>query len=142
MKDIKSIIWGFIVLILIATGIFSVILDVTGEFIKLILWLFQLSLTDFGLSPTIEIIIKLSTFVLSYTIVGIIFNAIGLFNSNVMKFTYFVISTLIGFALSYVIMVLQKHIIVISWSILGLAIVIATMIFVIYSHQKRDDLKG
>ncbi|MFA7435411.1 MAG: hypothetical protein WC006_03480 [Bacilli bacterium] len=142
MNDLKSSIGGIILLILIATGIFSVILDVTGEFIKLILWLFQLSLTDFGLSPTIEIIVKLSTFVLSYTIVGIIFNAIGLFNSNVMKFTYFVISTLIGFALSYVIMVLQKHIIIISWSILGLAIVIATMIFVIYLRQKRNDLKG
>lgn len=142
MKDIKSIIGGLIVFILIATGIFSVILDVTGEFIKFILWLFQLSLTDFGLSPTIEIIVKLSTFVISYTIVGIIFNVIRLFDSNVMKSTYFVISTLIGFAFSYVIMIFQKHIIIISWSILGLAIVIATMIFVIYSHQKRNDLKG
>jgi|LSQX01.2.fsa_nt_gb bacteriorhodopsin len=142
MKDIKSIILGFILLILITTGIFSVLLDVTGEFIKFILWLFQLSLTDFGLSPTIEIIVKSSTFVLSYSIVGIIFNAIGLFDSNLMKFVYFVISTLIGFALSYVIMVLQKHIIIISWSILGLAIVIATMIFVIYLRQKRNDLKG
>lgn len=142
MKDVKSIIGALVLFILIVTGIFSFILDATGELIKFILWLFQLSLTDFGLSPTIEIIVKLSTFVLSYTIVGIIFNAIGLFNSNVMKFTYFVISTLIGFALSYVIMVLQKHIIVISWSILGLAIVIATMIFVIYLRQKRNDLKG
>lgn len=142
MKDIKSIILGFILLILITTGIFSVLLDVTGEFIKFILWLFQLSLTDFGLSPTIEIIVKSSTFVLSYSIVGIIFNAIGLFDSNLMKFVYFVISTLIGFALSYVFMVLQKHIIIISWSILGLAIVIATMIFVIYLRQKRNDLKG
>ena len=142
MKDVKSIIGALVLFILIVTGIFSFILDATGELIKFILWLFQLSLTDFGLSPTIEIIVKLSTFVLSYTIVGIIFNAIGLFNSNVMKFTYFVISTLIGFALSYVIMVLQKHIIVISWSILGLAIVIATMIFVIYLRQKGNDLKG
>ena len=142
MNDFKSIIGGIILLILIATGVFSFLLDLTGEFIKLNLWLFQLSLTDFGLSPVMEVIIKLLTFIISYALVGIIFSALGLFDSDVMKYVYFVISTLIGFALSYVIMVLQKHIIVISWSILGLAIVIATMIFVIYSHQKRNDLKG
>lgn len=137
MKDVKSIIGGLVLFILIATGIFSFILDTTGELIKFILWLFQLSLTDFGLSPFIEIIVKISTFVLSYTIVGIIFNAIGLFNSNLMKFTYFVISTLVGFTFSYLIMVLQKYIIIISWSILGLIIVIASIIFVIYLRRKE-----
>lgn len=142
MRDAKSIIVGIILFILIATGVFSVLIELTGEFIKLTLWIFQLSLTDFGLSPAIEIIIKSLTFILSYALVGIIFNSIGLFNSNLMKFVYFVVSTLIGFALSYVIMVLQKHIIIISCSILGLAIVIATMIFVIYLRQKRNDLKG
>lgn len=142
MRDAKSIIVGIILFILIATGVFLVLIELTGEFIKLTLWIFQLSLTDFGLSPAIEIIIKSLTFILSYALVGIIFNSIGLFNSNLMKFVYFVVSTLIGFALSYVIMVSQKHIIIISWSILGLAIVIATMIFVIYLRQKRNDLKG
>ena len=77
MRDAKSIIVGIILFILIATGVFSVLIELTGEFIKLTLWIFQLSLTDFGLSPAIEIIIKSLTFILSYALVGIIFNSIG-----------------------------------------------------------------
>ena len=103
--------------------VFSFLLDLTGEFIKLNLWLFQLSLTDFGLSPVMEVIIKLLTFIISYALVGIIFSALGLFDSDVMKYVYFVISMLIGFVLSAVIMFLQEHIILISWSILGISII-------------------
>jgi len=140
MNDFKSIIGGIILLILIATGVFSFLLDLTGEFIKLNLWLFQLSLTDFGLSPVMEVIIKLLTFIISYALVGIIFSALGLFDSDVMKYVYFVISTLIGFALSAVIMFLQEHIIMISWSILGISII--SIISVLLVIKKRNTLKG
>lgn len=136
MRDVKSIIGGIILLILIATGVFSVLIELTGEFIKLTLWIFQLSLTDFGLSPVIEIIIKSLTFTLSYALVGIIFNAIGLFDSDVMKYVYFVISTLIGFALSAVIMFLQEYIIIISWSILGITII--TIFTILLLIKKRN----
>lgn len=140
MNDFKSIIGGIILLILITTGVFSFLLELTGEFIKLTLWLFQLSLTDFGLSPAIEVIIKIFTFVISYGLVGIIFNALGLFDSDVMKYVYFVISTLIGFALSAVIMFLQEHIIIISWSILGITII--TIFTILFLVKKRNTLKG
>ncbi len=140
MNDFKSIIGGIILLILITTGVFSFLLELTGEFIKLTLWLFQLSLTDFGLSPAIEVIIKILTFVISYGLVGIIFNALGLFDSYVMKYVYFVISTLIGFVLSAVIMFLQEHIILISWSILGISII--SIISVSLVIKRRNTLKG
>lgn len=140
MKDVKSMIGGIIILILIATGVFSVLLDLTSEFIKLTLWIFQLSLTDFGLSPIVEIGIKSLTFVLSYALVGIIFNALGFFDSDIMKFVYFVVSTLIGFALSALIMFLQENIIIISWSILGITII--TLITILFLVKKRNTLKG
>ena len=140
MRDVKSIIGGIILLILIATGVFSVLLDLTSEFIKLTLWIFQLSLTDFGLSPSIEIIVKSLTFILSYALVGIIFNSIGLFNSDAMKYVYFVVSTMIGFALSALIMFLQEHIIIISWSILGITII--TIFTILLLIKKRNTLKG
>jgi len=140
MNDLKSSIGGIILLILIATGVFSFLLDLTGEFIKLNLWLFQLSLTDFGLSPVMEVMIKLLTFIISYALVGIIFSALGLFDSDVMKYVYFVISTLIGFALSAVIMFLQEHIIMISWSILGISII--SLISVSLVIKRRNTLKG
>lgn len=140
MSDIKSSIGGIILIILIATGVFSFLLELTGDFMKLVLWLFQLSLTDFGLSPFVEIGIKLLTFVLSYALVGILFNALGFFDSDIMKFVYFVVSTLIGFALSAVIMFLQEHIILISWSILGISII--SLISVSLVIKKRNTLKG
>ena len=140
MRDAKSIIVGIILLILIATGVFSFLLDLTGEFIKLNLWLFQLSLTEFGLSPVMEVIIKLLTFIISYALVGIIFSALGLFDSDVMKYVYFVVSTLIGFALCAVIMFLQEHIIMISWSILGISII--SLISVSLVIKRRNTLKG
>lgn len=140
MRDAKSMIGGIIILILIATGVFSFLLELTGEFVKLTLWIFQLSLTDFGLLPVIEIIVKSLTFILSYALVGIIFSAIGLFDSDVMKYVYFVISTLIGFALSAVIMFLQEHIIIISWSILGITII--TIFTILLLVKKRNTLKG
>ena len=140
MNDFKSIIGGIILFVLIATGVFSFLLDLTGEFIKLNLWLFQLSLTDFGLSPANEVIIKLLTFIISYALVGIIFSALGLFDSDVMKYVYFVVSTLIGFVLSAVIMFLQEHIILISWSILGISII--SLISVSLVIKRRNTLKG
>ena len=140
MNDFKSIIGGIILFVLIATGVFSFLLDLTGEFIKLNLWLFQLSLTDFGLSPANEVIIKLLTFIISYALVGIIFSALGLFDSDVMKYVYFVVSTLIGFVLSAVIMFLQEHIILISWSILGISII--SLIPVSLVIKRRNTLKG
>lgn len=136
MSGIKSAIGGIIILILIATGVFSILLDLTGDFIKLVLWLFQLSLTDFGLSPFAEIGIKSLTFLLSYSLVGILFNALGFFDSDIMKFVYFVVSTLIGFALSAVIMFLQENIIIISWSIFGI-FVVTTMSIVTYKIKKK-----
>lgn len=139
MRDIKSILGAILLLILIGTGVFSFLLELTGEFMKLILWLFQLSLTDFGLSPFVEIAIKSITFVLSYALVGIIFNALGFFNSVVMKFVYFVVSTLVGFALSAVIMFFQENIVIISWSILGIFVI--TVISIVLFIIKRNLVK-
>jgi hypothetical protein len=140
MRDAKSIIGGIILLILITTGVFSFLLELTGELMKITLGIFQLSLTDFGLAPTVEIIIKSLTFILSYILVGVIFNSIGLFDSDVMKYVYFVISALIGFALSAAIMFLQEHIIIISWSILVVTII--TVITILFLLKRRNTLKG
>jgi hypothetical protein len=139
MDNIKSAIGSIKLLILIVTGIISFLLELTGEFMRLIFWLFQLSLTDLGLSPFVEIGIKVLTFALSYALVGIIFNALGFFDSYVMKFVYFVVSTLIGFALSAVIMFLQENIIIIFWSIFGVFVV--TVISIVTYKIKNKAIK-
>jgi hypothetical protein len=119
MDQIKSALGAILLLFLIATGIFGYLLEFTGEFIKFILWLFQLSLTDFGLSPFVEILVKSFTFILSYALVGLIFNLLGFFNSKIMSFAYFVISTLVWFGISATIMFFQENIIIISWIVIS-----------------------
>jgi hypothetical protein len=131
MDQIKSALGAILLLFLIATGVFGYLLEFAGDFIKFILWLFQLSLTDFGLSPFVEILVKSFTFILSYTLVGFIFNLLGFFNSKIMSFAYFVISTLVWFGISATIMFFQENIIVISWIIISV-FSICLISFVVY----------
>jgi hypothetical protein len=63
--------------------------------------------------------VKSFTFVLSYALVGLIFNLLGFFNSKVMSFAYFVISTLVWFGISATIMFFQENIILISWVVIS-----------------------
>ncbi len=72
-------------------------------------WLFLLQNTQADISIGGQIFVRIATFLLSYGLVGFIFNLIGLFNSKLMKAMYFVLSTLIAFGLSYVIMLIEIY---------------------------------
>ena len=77
----------------------------------------------------------------SYTLVGIIFNALGWFNSKIMSIVYFVISTLLGFALAYVVMLIETHLLEIGIT-LGVIFVLAiAAIIVIAIKNKKQDTK-
>lgn len=45
---------------------------------------------------------------------GVLFNALGWFNSGAMKIVYFIISTIISFLLSWLIMVFEKYLLIIA----------------------------
>jgi hypothetical protein len=104
-----------VLLALVATGLFGFFLNIFVGLTEFMLWLFRLSLTEFGFLPIIEIIIKISTFLFSFSVVGYVFGFLRWFNSALMSFSYFVVSTLLGFGLSYLLMQFQTHIIIISW---------------------------
>jgi hypothetical protein len=118
MSSPKSAVGSLLLFVLIASGFFGIILNFVLVLTEFTLWLFTLSLTEFGLSPTIEIGIKIGTFLFSFTIVGYLFGLLRWFNSDVMSFAYFLVSTLVGFVLSYFLMLLQTHIITIGWMFL------------------------
>ena len=115
MSSPKSVVGTLVLFALIASGLFGIILNFGIGLTEFILWLFTLSLTEFGFLPIIEIIIKISTFLFSFSIVGYVFGLLRWFNSALMSFSYFVVSTLLGFGLSYLLMQFQTHIIIISW---------------------------
>ena len=75
-----------------------------------------------------QIFVKYSTWIITFSLVRIIFQLIGWYDSDAMKMVYFAISTLISFALSYVIMILEKYIL---WFALGFILVILLFIVII-----------
>ena len=76
-----------------------------------------------------EIFVKVATFAITYTVVGIIFNTIGWFDSDIMKIVYFIISTLISFALCYVVMIFETHLLL--FAIIFVVIILAVIAFFI-----------
>lgn len=102
MKKLLGILLFIVLLLLVFSGVFV-------DMIKLFTWLFTLQYIGPKTSIVGSIIVKILTFMISYTLVGLIINAIGLFNSKIMSITYFIISTLLGFALTYVVMLIETH---------------------------------
>ena len=115
MKYIGTSLFFNFLLGLFARRVFGIFLNLVLGLSEFTLWLISISLTEFGFSPIIEISIKISTFLFSFTIVSYVFGFLRWFNSAVMSFAYFLVSTLVGFVLSYFLMLLQTHIITIGW---------------------------
>ena len=100
-------------------------------------WLVTLNMTQSNISMAGEIFVKIAAWIISYTVVGMIFHALGWFDSDAMKFVYFIISTLVSFALCYIVMLLETYLlyIVIGLGVL-LAIVIILAIVLYIRHRK------
>lgn len=116
---------------LASTGLLVKVSNMILKLTNFFLWLFTISMTDFGISREAEISIKIGTFIVTYLLVGIIFNVVELFDSGLMKVLYFIISTMIGFVLSWLVMIIQKHIktiIVVGHIILSLVLLTIILI--------------
>ena len=84
-KKIFGFLAGIVLVLLLCSGIFA-------DIMKFFTWLFTLEYITPDTSIAGSIIVKMLTFAVSYTLVGIIFNSLGLFNSKVMSFVYLIIS--------------------------------------------------
>ena len=132
MKRLSGFLAGIVLLLLLCSGIFV-------DIIEFFTWLFTLQYITPETSVAGNIIVKILTFAVSYTLVGIIFNALGWFNSKIMSIAYFVISTLLGFALAYVVMLIETHLLEIGIT-LGVIFVlsIAVIIFIATKNKRKD----
>lgn len=131
MRKLSGFLAGIVLLLLLCSGIFV-------DIIEFFTWLFTLQYITPETSLAGSIIVKFLTFAVSYTLVGIIFNALGWFNSKVMSIAYFVVSTLLGFALAYVVMLIETHLLEIGIT-LGVIFVlaIATIIIITIKNKKQ-----
>jgi integral membrane protein len=108
--------------------------------VNFLTWLVTLNMTQSTISMAGEIFVKIAAWIISYTAVGILFNAVGWFNSDAMKFVYFIISTLVSFALCYVVMLFETYLLYI---VIALGVLLAgTITFVIVLYIKRKKVKN
>lgn len=106
---------GIVLLLLLCSGIFS-------DIVKFFTWLFTLQYITPETSIAWSIIVKILTFAVSYALVGLIFNSLEWFNSKAMSVAYFIVSTLLGFAIAYIVMLLEAH-------LLEIGIVLGVVLF-------------
>lgn len=132
MKKLSGILASIILLLLLCSGIFTDILN-------FFTWLFTLQYIAPETSIAGSIIVKILTFAVSYTLVGIIFNALGWFNGKIMSLAYFIVSTLLGFVLAYIVMLIETHLLAIG---IILGVVFALSITFIIVLKVKSNTKG
>ena len=123
----KKALSGLITLIIIVFIFTSGLIEPLTKFF---VWLVTLNMTQSSVSIAGEIFVKIAAFVISYATVGAIFNAIGWFNSGVMKLVYFIISTIVSFALCWLVMIFETHLLLIA-IIAGVLLLLAITSFLI-----------
>lgn len=124
MKEkITSLISCLILILLMCSGIFA-------NMMRFFAWLFTLQYSSPDISMAGGIVVRLLTFAVSYSLVGLVFKTIGLFDSKAMSILYFVISTLIGFALSYLVWIIESKILIIG-VVLGIVLILVISYFII-----------
>lgn len=134
MKKFLSWLSGIIILILLCSGIFA-------DIVKFFAWLFTLQYSQPETSIAGGIIVRILTFAVSYTLVGLLFNNLGWFDSNAMKIAYFVISTIISFVLAYIIWTIEKYILIIG-IVLGTIFISLFVFFVVKMVLAKKKKKG
>ena len=132
MKRLTGLLAGIVLLLLLCSGIFA-------DIIEFFTWLFTLQYIAPETSIAGSIIVKVLTFAVSYTLVGLIFNSLNWFNSKVMSVAYFIVSTLLGFALAYIVMLIETHLLVIG-IILGVILITSSIILMI-NYIKKSKFK-
>ena len=131
MKRLTGLLAGIVLLLLLCSGIFA-------DIIEFFTWLFTLQYITPETSIAGSIIVKVLTFAVSYTLVGLIFNSIGWFNSKLMSLVYFIISTLLGFVLAYIVMLIETHLLAIG-IILGVILIASSIILIINHIKNRNE---
>ena len=108
---------------------------------KVFIWLITIDSNLPNISIFGQLVAKYGTWIITYSLVGVLFNALGWFNSTAMKIVYFILSTIISFLLSWVIMILENYLLVIV-IVIGILLIIGLGILItlfIYSKKKRAE---
>ena len=134
MKKLISITAVVLILLLLSSGIFAKL----AEFFT---WLFILDYSKPAISIAGDIVVRVLTFIVSYTLVGIIFGLLGQFNKKAMRIAYAILSTLTGFVLTYIVWCIEEYllIIIIVLTILAVLAIGFTVTSLILTKKKEKN---
>lgn len=130
MKKLMGLLVSALLLILLFSGAFV-------DVLKFFVWLFTLQYITPDTSIAGSIIVKVLTFAVSYSLVGLIFKFFGLFDKKLMSMMYFIISTILGFILAYIVMIIEKHLLTIG-IVLGAIFIIAIILLIVINFKNKD----
>jgi len=102
-----------------------------------IVWFFSINANDNSISVIGEIFVKFTTVLVSYNLVVLLFNALGWYNSAVMKLVYFIVSTLVSFVFSYGVMLLEAYI---KYIAVGLLVIVLSACLIVGCLLIREHL--
>ena len=122
-----------LLLLLLCSGVFA-------DVFKYFAWLFTLQYSHPDTSIFVGIIARALTFAVSYSLVGVVFNAFGWFNGRIMKIVYFIISTLFGFVIAYIVWCIEQYIFIIG-IVMGAIVFAVIVYFVIRAFGRKKRLK-
>ena len=130
MKRLSGLLSSIVLLLLLCSGIFA-------DILKFFTWLFTLQYITPETSIVGSIIVKVLTFAVSYTLVGLIFNSLGWFNGKAMAVAYLIVSTLLGFVLAYIVMLIETHLLAIGIT-LGVIFIASIVVLIIIRIKNKD----
>lgn len=105
-------------------------------------WLITLNYSSPTISVFGQLFVKYSTWIITFTTVGILFKSLNWFDGDAMKLVYFVVSTIISFVLSYVVMILENYAVYIAIGLGLIILVLVLIITILYVKSKKKNNKG
>lgn len=134
MKKVLGILLGLVLIAFLCSDLFA-------NSVKFFSWLFILEYSQPETSIFGGIVVRILTFIVSFSTVGAIFGAFCLFNSKLMKVTYFIVSTIVGFITAYVVWQIEQHILIVGIVLGVIALLSVTFIVVLAIADKKNDKK-
>lgn len=129
MKQLIGYILLIVFLLLLGSG-------AIGNAIEFFTWLFVLDYSQPELSVAGEIIVRILTFLVSFSLVGLIFDFFGLYNKAAMKLVYLIISSLAGFVLAYVVWTIEQYLLTIG-IVLGIVLLLTIAGIVVFKVSRK-----
>ena len=108
---------------------------------KVFVWLITLTFNSPDISIFGQLVAKYGTWLITYALVGAIFGFFGWFNSTAMKIVYFIISTILSFLLSGLIMFLETYLWIIAivvGAILISLLLALIVVFIVRNKKKKE----